>query len=167
MKDWDQDELTNFTIRVEKIDRLYYILSNDEDQNFRSWELCCRMDCTGEKYFVEMCANCDYTGFDCQGGGLISITKLPDFYLSNIISNNQNPKEIYKALLDDGYKVEEPDPLHNVPPMYWRNVPMLKYLCHVAINKNKDVLSHFKDELPPILANSVDDFIKVKKWEYE
>ena len=50
---------------------------------------------------------------------------------------------------------------------FWNNSPMLKYLCHNAIFENKDVLSHFKDHLSRLLANSVDDFIKVKEWENE
>ena len=167
MKDWDQDDLNSFTIEAEKIDRLYHIVANEEDQNLRSWEICCRMEHNGEKYFVEMNANCDYTGFDCQGGGLISITKLPDFFLSNMVSNDQNLDIIYKALLEDGYSIQEPDPLHRMHPKFWNNAPMLKYLCHDAIYKNREVLSHFKEQLPPILANSVDDFIKVKIWDYE
>ena len=133
MKDWDQDDLNTFNIQPEKIDRLYHIVADDEDQNFRSWELCCRLDHKGEKYFVEMYANCDYTGFDCQGGGHICITKLADFFLNNMVTNDQNPEQIYMALLEDGYDVQEPDPLHKIHPKFCNNSPMLKYLFHNAI----------------------------------
>ena len=167
MKDWDQDKLNDFVIEPEKIDRLYHMVADDEDQNSRAWELYCRLDYKGAKFFVEMYASCDYTGFDCQGGGNITITRLPDFFLENIVSQDQDSDKIYRSLLDDGYDVQEPDPLHKMHPTFWNNTPMLKYLCHITIYKNKDVLGHFKDELPKILANSVDDFIKVKEWENE
>ena len=52
-------------------------------------------------------------------------------------------------------------------PSKQKNAPMLKYLCHNAIYKHRDVLFHFKDELPTILANSVHDFIKIKDWDNE
>lgn len=167
MKNWDQDDLNSFLIKPEKIDRLYHISANDEDPNFRTWELCCRMDYKGEKYFVEMYANCDYTGFDCQGGGHVCITKLADFFLNNMVTNDQNPDKIFNALLEDGYDVQEPDPLHKMHPKFWNNTPMLKYLCHNAIYENKDKLPHYKVNLPQILANSVDEFIQVKDWENE
>ena len=66
MKDWDHEELNNFAIEPENIDRLYHLIADDEDQTFGSWEICCRLEYIGERYFVEMYANCDYTGFDCQ-----------------------------------------------------------------------------------------------------
>ena len=164
MKDWDHDDLINFTIEPEKIDRLYHMVANDEDPNFRSWELCCRMEYNEEQYFVEMYASCDYTGFDCQGGGHIAITKLSDFFLENIVTIDQNPIKVYKSLKEDGYDVQEPDLLHKIHPKFWNNTPTLKYLCHNAIYKHRNELAHFKDKLPKILANSVDDFIKTKKW---
>ncbi|CAL4150038.1 unnamed protein product, partial [Meganyctiphanes norvegica] len=151
MKDWDQDELNAFVIEVENIDRLYHMVADDVDPNVRSWEICCRMDYNGEKYFVEMYSSCDYTGFDCQGGGLVSITKLPDFFLNNIVNIGQISDRVYKALLDDGYRVQEPDPLHKMHPKFWNNAPMLKFLCHNAIYNNREKLSHFKEELPQIL----------------
>ena len=42
---------------------------------------------------------------------------------------------------------------------------MLKYLCHNAIYDNREILSHYKEQFPEILAKSVDDFIKVKDWD--
>ena len=162
MKDWDQDELNGFEIRFEKIDRLYHMVAD-----FRSWEICCRMDYKGEKYFVDMYSHCDYTGFECQGGGCVYITKLPDFFLTSMVPMNQNPDQIYKFLKEDGYNVQAPDLQHKMHPNLWNNAPMLKYLCHDAIYKNREVLSHFQEQLPKILANSVDDFIKVRDWENE
>ena len=84
-----------------------------------------------------------------------------------MVTINQNPDQIYKSLREDGYHVQEPDLLHKVHPKFWNNAPMLKYLCHTAIYKHRDVLPHFKDELPTILANSVNDFIKIKDWDNE
>ena len=167
MENWDQDELNAFVIEAEKIDRLYYLADNDEDQNCRSWEICCRLEYKGEKYFVDMVSNCDYTGFDCQGGGTIYITKLPDFFLENIVTLDQNPMQIYEALLEDNYNIQQPNMLHKMNPIFWNNTPMLKYLCHITVYKNRDKLSHFKEVLPKILANSIDDFIIVQDWDNE
>ena len=82
-----------------------------------------------------------------------------------MVTNDQNPQRIYQALLEDGYDVQEPDPLHKMHPKFWNDTPMLKFLCHNVIYENRDVLPHFKDQLPKILAESVDNFIKVKEWE--
>ena len=167
MKDWDHENLNNFTIEPEKIDRLYHMVAADEDQDFRSWEIACRVDYMGEKHFVEMYANCDYTGFDCQGGGHIVITKLADFFLENMVTIDQDSNQIYKFSKEDGYNVQEPDILHKVHPKFWNNVPMLKYLCHIAIYNHRDELSHFKNELPKSLVKSVDDFIIIRDWMNE
>ena len=68
-----------------------------------------------------MQANCDYTaGFDCQGGGYMCITKLPEFFLENIVTHELNVDAIYKSLLDDGYGVHQPDPLHKTYPLAWK-----------------------------------------------
>ena len=93
-----------------------------------------------------------------------STTKLPDFFLENIVTIDQKPNEVYKSLKEDGYNVQEPDLLHKVHPKFWNNAPMLKYLCHNAIYKHRDELAHFKNDLPKFLANSVADFIKTKDW---
>ena len=164
MKEWEKEELSFFFIEVERIDRLYHILANESDPNFRQWELCCHMDFNGSKYFVEMYANCDYTGFDCQGGGYISFTNLPQFFLENMVTLDQDPDKIYLSLKKDGYEVAPPDHLHKMHPKAWNNPPMLKYLCHLNIHKNKEVLSNFREVLPTILANSVDEFIMVQDW---
>ena len=164
LKLWVQEELNNFKIQPEMIDRLYHMIANEEDDDLRSWEICCRLDYKGEKYFVVMCAHCDYTGFDCQGGGYICITKIAEFFLESMVAQDQNPSLIYKALLDDGYSVQEPDPLHKIPLRLLNNVPMLKYLCHLAIYNNKNKLSHYEQQLPNYLALSVREFIILQEW---
>ena len=100
-------------------------------------------------------------------GEILLFLALPDFFLENMVTQDQHPMQIYESLLEDGYKVQEPDLLHKMHPKFWNNTPMLKYLCHVAIYKNRNKLSHFKEKLPKVLANSVDDFIRVKDWDNE
>ena len=165
MEDWDQDELRSFKIEIEKIDRIYRIYVNIEDDNFRSWWISCRMHYKGEKYFVDMLSNCESCGFECQGEGTIRITKLPDFFLNHVLECDEANDVVYQALLKEGYNVQEPDPLQLTDPQYWKNVPMLKYMCHYTIYNNRDVLSHYKEHLPRLLSKSVDDFIKVKEWK--
>jgi len=75
MQTWDYEDLQNFTIKLKRIDRLYYIYNFDDDVSSRSYEIIVRMSYKKEKVFVHMTAGCDFTGFDCQGGGEIYITK--------------------------------------------------------------------------------------------
>ena len=166
-QDWNKDKLNEFVIQADKIDRLYHVVATDSVWYHRIWEISCRMEYDGVKYFVEMNANCDYLGFNYSGRGLISITKLPDFFLRNMLSKDQNPYQIYKSLLEDGYNVQEIDPLLKMHPKFWNVVPMLKYHCHDTIYKNRNVLTQYKDQLPPILANSVEEYIQEKNWKDE
>jgi len=39
-------------------------------------------------------------------------------------------------------------------------MPTCEYLCDNAIYKNGELLSHFEKQLPKILADCADDFIK-------
>ena len=173
--DWSHTELKDFQINVECIDRLYHLSTETGIITDFDWDLYCRIDHHGTKYFTHMHASCDYyphctsipphcSGFYVLDVGRITITKLPDFFLNNIISNHQNLDQIYLALLDDNYAIDKPNPLLEWYPKRWKNTPMLKYLCHMTIFENRKMLINFKDHLPKPLANGVYDFIKVQEW---
>ena len=158
MQEIDHRYLENFRIESHQIDRLY-LLEEGERDYVKPWDLMCRLNVDGVKYFVSMGASCDYTGFDCRGGGFIQFTKLPDFFLENIADY---PDMIYTYLKNDGYSVQKPNLEHRVSRKFWKNPPMLKFLCHEGIYKHSNVLSHFKEVLPKMLVNSVMEFIQIQ-----
>ena len=47
--------------------------------------------------------------------------------------------------------------------MFWKNVPMLKYLCHEAVYRNREKLRGDIPLLPNILRNSIEDYIKTEE----
>ena len=44
---------------------------------------------------------------------------------------------------------------------------LCSYTFVVSIYNNKEMLIHFKKILPKLLANSVEEFIAIKKWQQE
>lgn len=166
MHTWDYDELQSFVVDLKKVDRLYYIFSFDDEVSSRSYEILVRMDHNNEQVFVQLSAGCDFTGFDCQGGGEIYITKSPNILLKSIISENHNPSLIYRSLLEDGYRVEEPTQFELSPQQSWNNTPMLKLLSHQAIHDHRDTLKHYPEVLPSMLTNSVTEYIQAQETRY-
>ena len=122
----------------------------------------------GQDYFVVMNAKCIFSdGPDALGAGCISFTKLPRFFLNYMVTLDQDLEKIYQALRNDKYEVELTDCRHHANSKHGKNAPMLKYLCHLSIYNNKEMLIHFKEILPKLLSNSVEEFIAVKEWEQE
>ena len=81
---WNYEKLQEITINVEKIDRLYYINLN-RDLDISEYRLIARMNYGNNKFlYVDLDASCDYSGFDCQGGGTISVSKYPELFIKNI-----------------------------------------------------------------------------------
>ncbi|CAL4088240.1 unnamed protein product [Meganyctiphanes norvegica] len=163
MQSWDYNELENFKVDLNKVDRLYYIEHFDDSVNSRTYEILVRMDYRGEHIFVRLSAGCDFTGFDCQGDGEIYITRNPNIFLKSIVDRHHNPSLIYQNLLEDGYRVEEPSEFDLTPRHLWNSVPMLKFLTHQAIHEHRDHLRHYPQVLPTVLTDSVTEFIQVQE----
>ena len=115
--------------------------------------------------FLTLYANCGARGFEDRGEGEIVVTKLPGLFMTSMVPDYLNLDTIFRELLTDGYDIPKPDAMLRRHPKFWNNAPALKYLCHVAILKNRDMLRHFKEQLPTSLATSVENFIKIKDWE--
>ena len=171
-----ENHVNGFTIKAAMIDRLYQIEVNIEDDYDQYYELFCRMWHNGIPYFVTMTAKRGYCGFDCThcGEGEITYCKSASFFLQHIFCWNYNAAEyqdivdkIYLSLLQDGYKISEPDLLYYINPKWRRNVPTLKFLCIEHISKNPLKLSHFREELPQMLCNTINQFITCKDWNLE
>ena len=173
--EWDpfENNVNGFTIKAAMIDRLYQIEVNNEDDYDQYYELFCRMWHNGMPYFVRMTAKRGYCGFDCThcGEGEITYCKSASFFLQHIFCWYYNDAKyqdivdkIYLSLLQDGYKISEPDLLYYINPKWRRNVPTLKFLCIEHISKNPLKLSHFREELPQMLCNTINEFITCKDW---
>ena len=162
---WDYDALQEFKIDLEKVDRLYYIYHYDDNVSGRKFEMIARMEYEEAPLYVELSAGCDYTGFDCQGGGQIFVSRDANLFMKLVLAEEKdlNKNLIYKSLREDRiYVEEETDDYDKYTKMFYRNAPMLKYLCHQAIYEYKDSI-YYKSLLPKILAESIDDFIKTKE----
>ncbi|KAG7157949.1 hypothetical protein Hamer_G026506 [Homarus americanus] len=87
MCEWKDEELENFKINLEAVDRLYYIYHSDEGVSRQDFEFVGRMVYNDRLIYIQMDAGCDYTGFDCAGGGEIYITFDAQIFLKSIITD--------------------------------------------------------------------------------
>ena len=165
---FENDDVCNFVIESEKIDRVYYIFSYERDYEY-GYELYCRMLYRNIPYYVSMSAYCEACGWDCRycGRGLITFTKFPDVFFNHVICRDLDSDiidKIYTFMQEDGCKILKQDPLYYIHPKARRDVSSLKLLCHESIYSNKDILCHYKSELPQVLIRSVNEYIMFKDW---
>ncbi|XP_071550327.1 uncharacterized protein [Panulirus ornatus] len=163
MARWEDGELQQFRIEVQDVDRLYYINHFDDGVSGSSFAMLVRVVYKGAELFVELNANCDYTGFDCQGGGEIFLTLNANLFSKVLICNEYDMELLYEALARDGYHIEGQNEYDRSPVSAWHKPPMLKFLCHLAIKDNQDRLHHYKQILPKLLVDSVDEFIHIRE----
>ena len=163
IQQWDHDELQSFKIDVGKIDRLYHIHTTDINESDREYELIARLQYKGQPLYVELNASCDFTGFDCQGGGAIFVSRNASLFMRLVLTSGNKKDLIYESLAEDGIEVEEQSEFDACQRIFRKNVPMLKYLCHEAFYKNEEELQPYVSLLPTILSNSVDEFIQFHK----
>ncbi|XP_068226098.1 uncharacterized protein [Palaemon carinicauda] len=164
MAQWDPDELQSFKIDLEKVDRLYHISFIEDGCVGQEYELIARLNHKGRLLYVELTAGCDYTGFDCQGYGIIFVSSDANLFLNLVLTNNCKKDLIHKSLSEDGVETEELSIEYNAcSRMFLKNTPMLKYLCHMSIYENRIKLEPHLSTLPKILKKSVDEFIKFKE----
>ncbi|XP_066944386.1 uncharacterized protein [Macrobrachium rosenbergii] len=162
MAQWDHDELQSFKVDLEKVDRLYYIYFHDDESFGQEYAMIARMDHKGLPLYVELSASCDYTGFDCQGQGVIFVSRDANLFMKLCITRECNRDLIYQSLEEDGIQVEEQTEYDACRRMQLKTAPMLKYLCHQAAYEHRAKLWPQFSCLPKILANSVDEFIKFR-----
>ena len=160
---WNKEQLDILMIDNKNITSLYYVSTNVETPSYNSWEICCKIMHNSKEYFVHMKAICEYT-LDCEGGGCISLSECPQFFLNKIIPSVKMANSVYEILLKEGYCVEQPDSFSKVHPKLWRNVPTLSHLCYMAIYKEKEVLHEYRKQLPTIISESVTKYIIEKEW---
>ncbi|XP_068237560.1 uncharacterized protein [Palaemon carinicauda] len=160
--EWADDELENFQVLAEHIDRLYHIHHFDDNISGKEYELIARMDYQGRSVYVRMSAGCDYTGFECQGDGEIYVSYDAEVFLKSIITGECNQHGIWKSMIDDGLDVTEPTEFDHQKHWGWNDTPQLQYLCHEAVHANQDQLQYYDEVLPGAISNSVTHHMKVK-----
>ena len=134
LKEWDYDELQKFEINLEIVDRLYYI-KEDCHSNGSEFQLIVRMDYKGTHLYVELAASCDYTGFDCVGGGYIFVSRDADLFMKLVLEPQCAKNLIYKSLAEDGIhaEAEEEESYSTYARLFIKNPPSLKYLYYEAL----------------------------------
>ena len=101
---WDPSELQHFTLDVDRIDRLYQIESeHDDDSGGSRYSMLARME--DSRVFVEFNAGWDYTGFPiCRGGGSIYLIVNPNLFMN---WPHRKMERLYQCLAEDGYQLDE------------------------------------------------------------
>lgn len=165
MSSWDQQELHDFHIDLEMIDRLYYINHTNDGVSGSTFHMLARMEYRDAPVFVELSAGCDYTGFDCQGGGDIFVTRHADLFCKVVTrpDTGDGLQPLYLSLVEDGYEVEEQTEHDRLPVTCWHNPPALRFLCHLAVYHNLHRLHFYPRVLPKPLIDSVQEFVKVRE----
>lgn len=106
--EWSEGELEAFEIDLEAVDRLYYIYHCDDGVSGRDFEFIGRMEYKHRYVYIKMSAGCDFTGFDCQGGGKIFLTFDARIFLKSAMEQHYQPHLIWESMVQDGLDVEEP-----------------------------------------------------------
>lgn len=164
MENFDDDDLQSFEVNLEEVDRLYYINHYDDGISNREYEILARMDYGNKKAYVNVVACCDFTGFDCQGGGYIFVSFNANVFTKIMLGRQHDHEHIYRSLAEDGVAVEKQSEYDRAPACSWQSVPMLKYLCHVKISDRKNNLSQiYSEHLPKVLAESVGEFLRFRE----
>lgn len=154
MSEWNLIELQEFKVDTVKIDRVYYAHCTENDFGSDFFVLF-RMEYANKHVFVIFSANCDYTGFDCQGGGEIYITFNANNFFNEIIQNMDNEYQlnnILQALQEDGYHVDPNQESKTARIESWNNPPFSNFLCSDMSNDSHDILSCYQDPLSECLS---------------
>ena len=159
---WDDDELNNIKIDPKAIDRLYYIYHFDDQCTGQNFNMAGRMVYNGQPLYVELSASCDFTGFDCQGHGVIFVSTDANLFMKLVMTEKFQKDAICESLAHDGIIIEEQTEYDSCERMFWKNAPMLKYLCHQVVYENQTELKHYSQVLPKVLTDSIIDFIRTK-----
>nr|WOZ57630.1 hypothetical protein MmNV_37 [Menippe mercenaria nudivirus] len=162
---WGEDELENFKIDVDCIDRLYFVSCiRYGDYSEAEYAMLARMEYNGKKVFIDFSASCDSTGFDCQGGGETYVTFDVNIFYNVIVSVRNDSGCILESLQEDGYDITILPGIATVPSVSsWHNPMTLRFLCHVTIKDNLPSLQHYTQVLPKCLVDSVTEYIKIKE----
>ena len=149
---WNYNELENFKINLENIDRLYYISHYNED-GITELEVVCRMQYNNNDnnlpiYFI-LIFDYDTSEF-LSGKGYIYMTKSPKLFMTIIfpnlpIYNHQLNYRMYESLKEDGIYL----------PIKEKS-PLIEIYEYEGSNQNKKLLENdYKNILIDCIENNV------------
>lgn len=136
---WTYDALQSLEIDPEMIDRLYYI-------RYRH-EIIARIRYEGEPLYVNLYSYCVNDGLFCRGSHGIFVSRNAHLFLRMVSIPNRKRNLVHESLAEDGIRAEN-------------RVPALKYLCHEAVYSNETRLRSQISQLPKVLVNSIENFVK-------
>lgn len=160
MSEWDQNELQKFKVEAEKIDRVYYVHCTENEFGSDFYVLC-RMKYADKHVFVEFVAGCDYTGFDCQGGGEIYVTLNANNFFNEALQKLDDTDDVnllLHALQEDGHHVDTHQESKKARIESW-NDPVTLNLCPETIKDCQDTCACCLTCCPSQPINSIDQFI--------
>ena len=164
---WDNDELMKFEIDPDKIDRLYYIYYSDHGESEYHSHLIARVVYKNRPLYVELVANCGYTGFDDGGTGRIYISWNANVFMKTVLTDECPIDLIYDLLEADGVKVDRISKYDTMWRMkFTNNVPVLKFLCTRTVSDSQMPENHYRSVLPPILADGICDYVNTEAARY-
>ena len=158
MCQWDEDELQTFKIELELIDRLYYVCM--EEDFYHDYDIVARVQYKNEPLFVQLSACDDPSSYELFGS--IYVSRNPNLFLNVIDTPIRDKNLVYKSLVEDGFRVDDMTEMDPVERLWRKRAPMLTYICHQVIYENEKVLRSQISQLPKILVDSVENFIKLK-----
>ena len=158
---WEDDELENFEVDVELVDRLYYIdhfsMLNPLCPKFCN--LGCRMVYNGKHIYIKMRANCSYDSWR----GDIFVSKDVNLFLKQAKLTTYEWDGTLDSLAGDSIVVEEQTMYDVYSREAWISPPTLRYLCNRSIYDNDIRREQYSSVLPQLLTSDVDHFIKMKE----
>lgn len=153
-------ELQEFQLKVEDIDRLYYI-----SRKGCSFQLIARLDYKKKPLYVQLLAGCEFEPFECPGG-VFFVSRDANIFM-HLVGRPLDKTQVYESLAEDGIHVEKRkegdlDYYSLFARIFWKTPPTLQFLCHGAVFLSRDRLS-YASVLPVPLVESVDQYVRMKE----
>ena len=150
---WNKELLESFKIKLEEIDRIYYIRNYYNSVWVYEFDLLFRINYKGSPLYVKMLAFCDYLGFSKFGVGSISVFFNPIYFMKCIDDKMKFLPQKYKNIIYQSLRDDIDLYQNNIYP-----ISTLKHLCYENISCN-NLLPHFTST-PPVLLIYIENFLK-------
>ena len=163
LQEWNYNELQDFVINLEEVDRLYYIYRNDYTFNGIYYEMIVRMHYNNNIIYVHLMAFCFHFMYY---RGHLYISQDP-YIIKSILQNKKNQNSlkfyIYKPFKDNIYDIGKEIKKKYIPLLKKKNIPLLKILCLNTIYRYKYLLEYkYKYLLPICIVKDIDKYIDIK-----
>ena len=167
----------DFEVDVEKIDRIYHLVSFEASGAEGYYELFCRTKFNGLHHYVKMVGILGPHMWDCQWcteGSSLYFSQDPTFYFEHIVCRSyisvnykRVVEKIYHALRSEGCTIQHPSNFETYNEKIHRNKtknPLsLQHLSHLTIYNNKEPQLKL-DELPKPILKNIENFEILQNW---